>query len=333
MSHQIMSLPFHGAPYPGESGGGFLLRLAAINGIQICEFYRLTKCWRNQQPSQSSLPLLARLCGCMTTDLEPIFVRAQYGEGCAQRYAFHGHRITRQYLIAPNHPKVCIACLEERGYAHSLWDLSLYVACPFHRCLLVDACEKCGERLTLFRPNLLTCRCGSRLERQKVAEEVPVSVNAISSLLCSGFGAPCSKVSAWPSNFDLVMRFLQELSLDGISRLTWILGVSASSSSDLARTRRRCSIVDAISIIEQGICTLMTIMREVGGAKHVTHDAKRERVLYGALRRMMEDGATLQDRHCARTCIDALFPRLTDSARRALDDGGAQMKFEWGKVQ
>ncbi|GLR83233.1 TniQ family protein [Azospirillum oryzae] len=57
------------------------------------------------------------------------------------------------------HPRACPRCIRERGSVRRIWDLTFYVACPVHRCWLVDRCPYCLNRLSWLRPGIGLCRC------------------------------------------------------------------------------------------------------------------------------------------------------------------------------
>jgi hypothetical protein len=83
-----------------------------------------------------------------------------------------GTSITKA-LAHPCSMRFCPSCLASDGIRRDLWSLACVVACPLHRCLLVEACTACGERFDAA-PNgpPLACRCGLRFDLA-LAEAAP----------------------------------------------------------------------------------------------------------------------------------------------------------------
>lgn len=51
-------------------------------------------------------------------------------------------------------PKICPACLADKGYSSDLWSHIAYTACIKHKLLLVDTSPKTGKRLSWYRHSL-----------------------------------------------------------------------------------------------------------------------------------------------------------------------------------
>lgn len=63
-----------------------------------------------------------------------------------------------------NAARFCPACLREKGFHFSLWELPMIEACPLHRCLLLTACPICSRGL--FWSGLAAlwlCHCGQSI--------------------------------------------------------------------------------------------------------------------------------------------------------------------------
>ena len=74
-----------------------------------------------------------------------------------------------QYFLLQNHnhkhknqfaSKVCPHCLSTANYSRSIWDCSLLMACPHHKCLLLLKCTSCKQAIKWSRPGVQICRCG-----------------------------------------------------------------------------------------------------------------------------------------------------------------------------
>jgi TniQ len=57
--------------------------------------------------------------------------------------------------------KVCVQCVQEKGFIEAHWHLELMVACPAHGGTAVWFCAKCRKTLTWDRRGLLICKCGA----------------------------------------------------------------------------------------------------------------------------------------------------------------------------
>jgi hypothetical protein len=78
-------------------------------------------------------------------------------------------------------PRLCTACLRDHPIWWAVWDLGLIVACPVHRCLLLNQCPSCKRQVTWERPAVHKCRCGLdfRQVNSEPADPGLVAINAI----------------------------------------------------------------------------------------------------------------------------------------------------------
>lgn len=65
-----------------------------------------------------------------------------------------------KYMIRLRYGKVCPACLRDTDYCRKLWDLAPVTACPIHKCMLLDQCPNCKNRIVWTRNKISICRCG-----------------------------------------------------------------------------------------------------------------------------------------------------------------------------
>jgi len=90
---------------------------------------------------------------------------------------------------------ICTECLREHGYQKRQWSHSLVVACPDHRCLLIDQCPNCHAVLDDTRRDIATCICGFDLRHATPA--------------------PCTSIQSWIS-----ARVVQDMRpYDGIEEI------------------------------------------------------------------------------------------------------------------
>jgi hypothetical protein len=78
-------------------------------------------------------------------------------------------------------PRLCPACVREGPIWWAVWDLGLVVACPRHRCLLINQCPACKRQIAWERPAVHKCRCGFELRKSTPEPADPdlVAINAI----------------------------------------------------------------------------------------------------------------------------------------------------------
>ena len=79
-------------------------------------------------------------------------------------------------FIRRENPKICSLCLSEKNYLRKVWEISLFTACPIHKCLLLDACLNCSNKIEWERPTIELCRCGFDFRKSEV---FPVDTNEL----------------------------------------------------------------------------------------------------------------------------------------------------------
>jgi len=97
-------------------------------------------------------------------DLEPEELRSMCyhhvkGRNRFKQRSFYGETISADDLNY-RRPRLCTAYLQKRSIWWAVWDLGLVVACPVHRCLLLNQCPACKGKLAWERPAVHKCRCG-----------------------------------------------------------------------------------------------------------------------------------------------------------------------------
>lgn len=159
-------LQLRARPQPYESFLGFILRLTELNDCDTPTWitqeagigYVSRKCAAASH-KPLDLSLLAQLTDVGLVDLESLRYPADVQSGSTFRRLFFGLPIP-QHVIRPKHPKVCPQCLLETTYIHRVWELALVTVCPLHRCLLLDECPGCDERIVWARNKVAVCPCG-----------------------------------------------------------------------------------------------------------------------------------------------------------------------------
>lgn len=325
----VQPLPFPGSPFAGESGNGFLLRMAERNGLRLHEFFTMLGRDPRRQLRPEDAPILARLFDCRTTDILPLFVRSGYGQYCVRHFDLYGRCISRFYLLDLKHPKVCSRCLAEFGYARAVWDLSLFVWCPIHQCSLIDHCPACSTGLRWLRPGVSICICGDELTRSVDSSPLPWSANAMAVLLSNAMNNGCSSRLKYPDGFEPALNILSALSLDGIMRLVWILGTESDTGVGIGYGRRRRSVSDAALILDAGLLKLQALLNNFSMSGGITTDIAPSALLLNALRRMAEDGVTERDRHFAQSCLEVVLGTVSRRKNRFHQDSKVQLSLSF----
>jgi len=314
--HDLGPLPFPGCPRRGESGKGFMLRMAEMNRLELYEFYNLLgldpKCAIRPQ----DVPILARIFDCAVADFDDLVMARNYAAHCVRRHTFQGHLLTRLYLFDLRHPKVCPCCLGEYGFARVEWDFGLFLWCPIHRCALIERCGACGRQMSWFRPGVSICVCSRKFVDVTEGSDVSWQVKTMALAMSPQDLAGRCSFPDLPADCWSILGVLSVLSTDGVMRLIWMLGTAQGRNVGLASGRRRASLAEAAAIIEAGIDHLLALLQRIGAGE--AGAGARTGLLLRALERMKEDGATEGDCRFAASVVESLFrPRL---ARRPSND-------------
>ncbi|MCP4409914.1 MAG: TniQ family protein [Gammaproteobacteria bacterium] len=175
------ALPCRPAPYEDECLSGYLLRLAATNGMRNIRAFvqalfptwpekRQVNILRWEYPvdnwdelsrrTQLSVERLDRMT--LHPWVAKFRVRPMESEGRLLRPGQMLRDIVRPTL------QVCPLCLQEKPYWRLLWRLQLVTACVKHGCRLQDTCHACGQQLSVvssYQQHLHCGHCGNDLRQ------------------------------------------------------------------------------------------------------------------------------------------------------------------------
>lgn len=156
------SLVRHPAPFSTESFLGYILRLSQVNGyVSPWTLFALAGMKQSEiRTTGIRCDRLAIIANRNVSELDAIAYSAPEGHPRWCRILGHPVVLGDVDLHAP---KFCPRCVEEKGFIEAHWDLTLMVACPIHRCLLISRCPKCEKSLRWFRPGLLECECEAQV--------------------------------------------------------------------------------------------------------------------------------------------------------------------------
>ena len=250
MSARIL---FRVDPVAGESPRGYLCRvahehaydnpnaLAQIAGLWISGTGKVTGLDQDAAIKQLS----------HTLRLEPeewrsMCYRHVKGRNRFKRRSFYGDTISADDLNYRK-PRLCPACLRERPIWWAVWDLGLIVACPAHRCLLLNHCPACKRQIAWERPAVHQCRCGLDF-RQVSPEPADPDLLAINAIV---FRATKSTL-AEPAGVDVAdFNFppeLLQLKLGALLRFILFVG-SINEGSILRRKQQPFRATDLAGVI------------------------------------------------------------------------------------
>ncbi len=154
-------------PFATESLVGYVLRVTEANGYQS-PWHVLKHAELSQGEMKSAgIPAnkLATVLGKEADSLKHIAYKHLLENG-TETFSILGHPLGHKLIYEPlrlQKHSICPECIANMGYQDAFFDLQLVVACPIHRTSLVSHCPACNSPLTLFRPGLLTCKCGASL--------------------------------------------------------------------------------------------------------------------------------------------------------------------------
>ncbi|MES2186638.1 MAG: TniQ family protein [Pseudomonadota bacterium] len=273
---EAASAPDHAYPVQdnlreGESGHGYVLRMAGENGLLGLPSVkaRLGKS-RFAVLDMLDAPLLGRWFGADSARLARALGMTTTGSE-PDGYEFGGAVLTRSYFINRGLPRICGDCLATSGNCKIAWELSACCACPEHELALIDCCGTCQKALRWDRPGLNECRCGYALticagrgvatpEELDVAKWVEDKLTASS---CPGVATTLGRLLR-PLSLDAGLHVLQALAsmhdAHGARSLTAAMRRKNSlvcARSGIAAAARALALLDsgATDLLQRGAST------------------------------------------------------------------------------
>jgi hypothetical protein len=167
-----------------ESPYGYACRVAEANGYSGTQIMRLLgrglvsiSIATNFKRISFTLRITERAWGSLAYEYE------SWGNECL----FLKQKLGLEQMCIQT-PRVCSACLRSRSIWWAVWDLRFVVACPLHRCILLDKCPNCRGPLRLNRRRTVClCKCGYDL-RCNVALEAPGELIAVAEAIYKAAG-------------------------------------------------------------------------------------------------------------------------------------------------
>ncbi len=177
MHRHSTPLPIIQTPSSGESGVGFLLRLAATNGINMHKLRQLVGMTETETFTAKYSDGLFALVGLAVADQSELLPQGIRGGGVA----CYGHRFRVRTMLRFRRPQLCPACVRETRLCAAHWERYLlrhrsiayhrfcaaclatdktkyfrlewrfkcWRWCPIHSCLLRERCPHCNKVVML----------------------------------------------------------------------------------------------------------------------------------------------------------------------------------------
>lgn len=230
-----------------ESGSGYALRMVRRNGLTFNDLVRAFA-----SPGHKSVPHNAGGKVAFAFGATPARVFAAlpqlYRERGKTLARFKDHAFTRSYHIRQTRPQVCGQCISQLGRALCAWDISLFTACPRHKCYLVDKCPACDRPVSWRRPDIGRCWCKSNFASWDLREAEPLHIE-LSALIETHLSVQAGRARGM-------------LTLDCLLRLVRALGISETSDgADLVpgALTRLLSTEHAIGVVTRalGRCSVL----------------------------------------------------------------------------
>lgn len=285
--------PYQDEIWPGESGQGYVLRMAAGNGLGgIGRVKRMLGCSRFQTLYAQDAPQLAFWFGASVPRLV-YAMESSHGSRRVEGSLYMGHSLGRSYFVNRSHPRVCPECVQDLGYCRAAWDFTLNVACARHQRALIDRCPACASPLTWTRPNLCLCECGhpwSTLDARTSATDGELLVAHLIDRRMDDQNRVAKGASPrheWAeSSMNALWLLLEDLSMDGVFRMLFAFATAAGYEMDVPTERRlRAAMPKAQQTIAMGIAVGIKLTQQ----KHVCMRASSS-VLINLLRESSAEG-------------------------------------------
>lgn len=265
------------SPADTESLFGYVLRVAESNGYES-PWQILSHAGISQRGMTSvTLPIqaLARVLGKPSADLQHIAYSGRDAQG-ALEYRLLGHSLGGSLGSGPlrrNKPAFCPQCVAEHGYIDAFWDLRIAVACPVHRCAPITHCPACAQPLKLFRPGLLSCKCGSSLAASTTSEVSPALADLMAVVWAKVHRQPISSAAL---SANLPLEGLMGMPLQTLTlKLLELgrLGLPPESEGDSVST----ILQSAAETLSNWPHNFRALLHRIGGVEETTGTGFRKR--------------------------------------------------------
>jgi len=164
-ANESPTLPRHPEPHETESLWGYILRVSQSNGFQT-PWAVIKRAAMNQHEARGTSIDLSKLAAVTRKERARLQAIAYEGETERRSTMLLRHKVPRTALELEL-PRICPECVRALGFIEAHWDLAIMTACPVHLRGAVQNCAICGRKLRWFRPDLLHCQCGARIDTMR----------------------------------------------------------------------------------------------------------------------------------------------------------------------
>jgi hypothetical protein len=306
---------------PFESGQGYALRMALMNGLIGLQ---QVKVWLGKSrfatlDSRDAL-LLHQWFGADEALLTFALGQTAIGK-VKQSFAYAGHPIGRDYFLNKFYPRVCIDCLLETGYCILSWDIGLVVCCPKHSTLLVDRCSLCMKPLSWIRSRLSSCSCSAPLERLENNEAVKPVESQFAAWVDRHIGRNLDiKLNERPTALTVM---LEPLSLNGGFHIAHALGTIANYVLPKQESRGRSKL--PLDKARVGLTYANNIAERILNGDPIHLSIKRPSVVANLLAEACSTEFTVADQSLAQSVFHVLFGHTSKCRTTGVNPNMAQM--------
>ena len=221
------TFPIQDGLLPGESGPGYVVRMASKNHVGYYELLRHIDLYPYPYLTIDATSKLAPLFG--ETSREIALATAENYKIYGQVHTkLNGLVFKKSYLTRQRYPQICHLCIQEKCYAQLLWDLTLYTACLEHKICLTDFCLSCRKPLTWARNSLSNCKCGKPLFGNSI-KSTPASESQL--LVSRVIRHKLTEDSSSALSNHFLFQLFNGLTLDIFMRLVWSFGLHEQGKS------------------------------------------------------------------------------------------------------
>lgn len=230
-----------------ESGQGYVLRMAALNGLAgLPEVKKLLLCGTAATLDERYGRIFSHWFGASPDHLTLALGSTSYTHGRATFYG--GYKLSRPTFVNRTQPRVCPQCIRDDGICKLSWDFSLVTVCHKHRQNLVDCCLACAKPIKWDRPDVNICSCYSPLYESQnfhvpqVVEfefahwvQLRIQSKSFDEILKQDAMEALSSIRPTSA----LMKMLTPLSLDAGMLITQAFSAASGQAFDMPETSRR----------------------------------------------------------------------------------------------
>ena len=217
-------LPVRMPPFRNESLRGYLMRSAEANDLTGIDRLLINAVGGTRMPVTPKIAMiLADYCRLDVHEFFQLF-GIEYRVAVSRQWQIAGEWVTKDYFVRSNKPSICPHCLIEESYLRGQWELSFYIACPKHNCLLVTTCSSCQRKLSAHRSRLGRCNCGFPFTESKSDPAPPEAILVADLVETRITGESKVNYAGHCIVSTVVIERLARLSLDSLFKTIWFLG-------------------------------------------------------------------------------------------------------------